>query len=522
MVINTLEGACTLSHLNGPSWAATRSDFFRGLFIGHDTLIHSLTADKYGDLINSWAQMFGPVFKIRYILGKSLVYLVSPEAAEHVFVKNSVNYVKPTIMRMSVMNVLGGQGLFLSEGRTHRRLRKIVAPAFHHQSLLNLSEILFDEARRMVNTLDQQLDQSETSSRTAAKDVEIFADNSIDVDDMTGVQALRVIVRSAFATELDAESELYKMLRAHFVEAPPLWRLILGALLPSSRFDKYMAWGYSHLSVLRGALLKIVRKRQKVFVDRQNPSLNESTDLLSLLVDAKERQNTLTDTEIVDQMMTFLVAGTVTTSMTMSWCIHNLAKHRDWQDRLYREVADLVYKGTLHQDFGRQPEAEGATSSEKRHAEEDLLCIDSLKELDAFVRETLRLRTPVTNLVRTTLADDEILGQHIPKGTQVRIPITALHRSEHFGSSPKAFDPSRWLSKNPSLESLTRKSFIPFIWGNHACIGRKLSLYEIKVHLAILLLRFEVHPAVNGDPAEPVGFLYKFKGGRVQLRQRPR
>jgi cytochrome P450 len=163
----------------------------------------------------------------------------------------------------------------------------------------------------------------------------------------------------------------------------------------------------------------------------------------------------LTDSELLDQLSTFLFAGADSIALSISWCIHLLSVNPDIQTRLRDEILSISY-GSSYSESSREssptPSETGSfaslssfssagASSEYAHAD----AIEALPFLDAVVRETLRVCPPVHGTIRTATRDDIIpisspvilrdgteMKEGIPirKGTYVHIPIEGLNMNE--------------------------------------------------------------------------------------------
>lgn len=73
-------------------------------------------------------------------------------------------------------------------------------------------------------------------------------------------------------------------------------------------------------------------------------------------------------------------------------------------------------------------------------------------------------------------------------GTQVSIPVLAIHRDPRLWPDPLKFDPERFTG-NRSHHPF---SYIPFSAGPRNCIGYKYAMIELKVLLANVLRKFSL------------------------------
>ncbi|XP_047062287.1 cytochrome P450 734A5-like [Lolium rigidum] len=109
--------------------------------------------------------------------------------------------------------------------------------------------------------------------------------------------------------------------------------------------------------------------------------------------------------------------------------------------------------------------------------------------LAMIVNETLRLYPPAVAMIRTAKRDVELGGCVVPAGTELLIPILAVHHDEeHWGADAAEFNPARFGDDRPLRRH--QMAFMPFGGGERVCIGQNLALMEAKMALAVVLQRF--------------------------------
>jgi cytochrome P450 family 135 len=205
---------------------------------------------------------------------------------------------------------------------------------------------------------------------------------------------------------------------------------------------------------------------------RADPS---GDDILSLLV----ANSSLTDQQLRDELMTLLVAGHETTATGLSWAFERLTRH---PDALARAAAG-----------------------------DD-------KYLDAVVKETLRVRPVVADVVRTLTRDTEVAGYRLEAGTIVLPAVAIVQRSaRHYGADALEFRPERFLDGSPPPYT-----WIPFGGGVRRCIGAAFATLEMKVVLREVLARVELAPArAAGEGTIMRGvMLLPARGGEVAVLRR--
>jgi len=107
-----------------------------------------------------------------------------------------------------------------------------------------------------------------------------------------------------------------------------------------------------------------------------------------------------------------------------------------------------------------------------------------------IVNESLRLYPPTIATIRRAKGDVELGKLKIPCGTELLIPILAVHHDQAtWGSDANEFNPGRF-SNGVSRAARHPFAFIPFGLGARTCVGQNLALLQTKLTLAIMLSRF--------------------------------
>ncbi|XP_052863095.1 cytochrome P450 6a2-like [Anopheles cruzii] len=184
----------------------------------------------------------------------------------------------------------------------------------------------------------------------------------------------------------------------------------------------------------------------------------------------------MTLNELAAQVFIFFLAGFETSSTTMNFCLYELAKNTDIQDRLREEINRAIEDNDNKVTY-------------------DLVM--NIQYLDQVINETLRKYPPVESLTRVPLRDYTIPGtKHvIPKDTLVQIPVYALHRDADHYPDPDQFNPDRFLA-----EEVQRRHpyvYLPFGEGPRICIGLRFGVMQAKIGLITLLRNFRFAPTAH-------------------------
>ncbi|XP_044761156.1 probable cytochrome P450 6a14 [Coccinella septempunctata] len=196
-----------------------------------------------------------------------------------------------------------------------------------------------------------------------------------------------------------------------------------------------------------------------------------------------KEDNKITMNEIAAQAFVFFQAGFETSSTTMTFCLYELAKNKDVQEKLRREILDVLKKH------------DGKITYEG---------VMEMAYLDQAINETLRKYPPVPNLNRVCTKEYKVPDTDLvlEKGIKLMIPIIGIQHDPEFYPEPEKFDPDRFSEENKK----TRPSFtfLPFGEGPRICIGARFGLMQTKVGLIALLSKYEF--SVNKRTREPLEY----------------
>ncbi|SIR73949.1 Cytochrome P450 [Haladaptatus litoreus] len=212
-------------------------------------------------------------------------------------------------------------------------------------------------------------------------------------------------------------------------------------------------------------------------IDDRRGREDEYDDLLSLLLTVEDADgNTMSETEIRDQMMTFLFAGHETTSLALTYTFLELAKNRSVRDKLDAEHDAIL--------GGQTPTLGDLTE---------------LTYTEKVIRESLRLYPPAFIMFRKTTEDVALGGYRIPEGTRITLPQFFVHTDERWYDDPGTFDPDRWTEEFE--DSRPDYAYFPFGGGPRHCIGMRFAMLELKTMLPTIAqsVEFELLSDPNPD-----------------------
>jgi cytochrome P450 len=179
----------------------------------------------------------------------------------------------------------------------------------------------------------------------------------------------------------------------------------------------------------------------------------------------------MADEQMVDNLLTFLLAGHETSAKSLAWMLYLVALSPAWEQRLLAEVTRVAGDDPI-----------GA-----QH-------VDQLTDAAMFIKEAMRLYPPISSLARVATKDVDLGGTPVAKGNIIVMPIFAIHRHERLWEDPGRFDPERFTPEREAKQ--VRYQYMPFGAGPRVCIGASFATLEATILLAsfVRAARFEVPP----------------------------
>ena len=218
------------------------------------------------------------------------------------------------------------------------------------------------------------------------------------------------------------------------------------------------------------ASVRAMRGEVGAMVAARREARTGADDLIEMLLDAVEPDSgrTMTDAEITDNILTFVLAGHETTAVALGWTFALLADQPEVVARLVAEI-DAVTRGEpVRPDH-----------------------IAGLGYARQVVSETMRLYPPAPLIARAVARDIELGGVPLPAGSVIFVPIYAVQRHAATWARPEVFDPDRFAPE--AVRARHRFAYMPFGAGPRVCIGNGFAIMEAVAILAVLLqaLRLE-------------------------------
>jgi cytochrome P450 len=398
---------------------------------------HQIAHDPLPLLLGAYEE-HGPIFSMR-LLHSRVVFMLGPEANHFVTVAQPQNFHWRESSFGDLIPLLG-DGLLTIDDDYHDRARAIMMPAFHREQIVAAVAAMAAEAERAIAGL------------RPGEVVDVYA--------WKRNLAMRIAMRALLGLDPD-ESGKGAAAAAHFERALGYYGIDYGLRLlrgPGSPWRKLIASRKVLDEIVFG---EVSRRRASPDPGRQ--------DILSLLVGARgEGGEAFSDREIRDQVMTLMFAGHDTSTSTLTFMLHELARHPQALARLHEEQDRVLG---------------GATPS-----------VDQLERempyLEMVLDEVLRLYPPAWIGPRRAVREFEFGGCSVPVGAYVNYCSWASHRIPEVFPDPEAFIPERFTRERKA--QLPRGAYVPFGGGQRICIGKRFGQTEVKLVATMLLQRLRL------------------------------
>jgi cytochrome P450 len=242
--------------------------------------------------------------------------------------------------------------------------------------------------------------------------------------------------------------------------------------------------------------MKRLRQKTREFVRKRREE--GADDLVQRLMAARDPETgqAMDDEKLVDNVLTFYLAGHETTAKALTWTLYLLARSPEWTAALQEEAERVIGPGPLDAEH-----------------------LDRLALTQQVLKEAMRLYPPVPIMSRQCVADVTIDGRAVASGTSLLMPIYAIHRHEALWPHPDAFMPERFAPA--AEEALPRYQYMPFGAGPRVCIGRTFAMMEATAMLATFMRRATFLP-VRGHEPFPIARVTLIPQGGMPLEVRLR
>jgi cytochrome P450 len=367
-----------------------------------------------------------------------------------------------------------GTGLLTSNGNAtgdkwHTR-RKMLTPAFDWNIINQFVAVFNEQSRILVHVLNSHCNTDADGTKT----VDIFPIVTHATLDVICAAAMgrhfnaQLETNNEYASSVKMASELiWTRMTTPFLNPDFIWNIS-----PQGRKLKAL------LKVLHGFTDRVIAERRAARQKSDSATTasaggdGERLAFLDLLLE----NESLTDSDVREEVDTFMFEGHDTTASGLSFTMWCLGRHPAAMKKLQDEVDSVC----------------GKDSPTVEHVKE-------LKYCDMVLKEGLRLFPPVPSISRTLHQNISLLDQNnkemvLPKNSEIIIVPYVMHRSvKRWGPDASSFRPERFDKSDPAQDTRLSNNpylYLPFSAGQRNCIGQRFAEMEQKIVLAHLIQNF--------------------------------
>ncbi|XP_042219419.1 cytochrome P450 2L1-like [Homarus americanus] len=198
-------------------------------------------------------------------------------------------------------------------------------------------------------------------------------------------------------------------------------------------------------------------EEHRATLDRDDPRDLIDGYLMMMEEKADDPNNTFSEKDLAILVLDLFLAGSETTTNTLTWLFYYLATYPEVQQKMQAEIDEVLPKGTL------------ATLDNKLR----------MPYTEAVIHETLRKSSlAATGAQHVATRDTQLGGYYIPKGTIVMGAQETVHHDLRYWDRPDKFLPERWLDQQGKFTT-KKEGFLPFGVGKRSCLGEALARMEL-------------------------------------------
>jgi cytochrome P450 len=454
--------------------------------IGNLHLLGSAPHERLTEL----AKTFGDVYRLQ-LGSRRVIVLNSLDSVKETLVKKSSDFSsRPPLSSLQASDMDGRSVAFGLYGAMHLKNRRLAHLALHSFMLDHeqLSSFTNDCVKRLCKRLaghNQNFDPAFDVEQSIAE---------LNLKTMFGGQ-VKENDRDELCLLLKSSSEFIKNNNINnFVDFLP-W---LSPFLKDS------------VQLLKGLVQKLVNFVKKIYLEKKKSYIGHVkvrcvADALVRCYESGSNERLvalgeeldLREDNIVALLTDLFGASVETTSTTLTWAIYCLACHPNIQDRLVKELSDVV--------------GDNCISVNDKHR---------LPFLEATVLEILRYSTVLPLAVPHYAEHETTVGPYrVPQDTIIFVNLWAINHDERVFKEPFKFDPSRFIDENGEV-SRARFSSIPFSTGTRKCLGHLLAQLQLFLLLGGIVHKYRIELSGCPSLSPEFGFILRPQSFKINVYPR--
>jgi cytochrome P450 len=410
-------------------------------------------------VIHNWIENYGDIF---------IVWLgITP-----FIIVNNLNYIKKILLSRNgeykkgifadIMKPLLGQGLLTSEDQVWKEHHKLAISIFQPLRYKDSISGMLENIKKLINKWDIYEKES--------KIFDLYNEFSRLTLDNIGT----VVFGEDFGAIMNDNACIFheveiilKEMQKRAEQIYPIYKY----------YPNFMNKLFNNSNNKIHQIVKEKIEKRKFYLRNSKKFLDNSKKcLLDVLLESQMISNNLTNSEIEDEMITWVMGGHETTSSLLSWICYLLDQYPEIQNKIIQEIKKFsILENSSYLDNFIVPSFE---------------ILQKMDYLTMVIKEALRLFPPAPLLNRVVAIEHNLGPYKLSKGIQIIISPWSLHRSkQYWGNDVNEFKPERF--QNNDYNNFY--AYLPFGAGPRACLGKTFAFLEVKLILFCLLQRFQIH-----------------------------
>ncbi|XP_044729324.1 probable cytochrome P450 4d14, partial [Chrysoperla carnea] len=370
-----------------------------------------------------------------------------------------------------------GYGLLLSGGEKWHKRRKMLTPAFH------------------FTILEQSINTFTTASDIFVKNLKKHVDGgNFDVYPYITLLGLDIICQTAMGIDINAQMQS----DSEYVTAVrDVCQIVFERIFSAIQQSDFIFYNFTKngkvfkksLKILHNLTNKVIEERRQLLIDSMKNNTTKPNKIINKEVindlevqEKKEKMvfmdvllkstidgKPLTNSDIREEVDTFMFEGHDTVSSGLSFTLYLLANHPEVQNQVFEEIREICGDDL------------------KKHA--TLSDLNKMSYLEAVIKESMRIYPPVPIVGRKLSEDLPLENGVLRKNARPSIMIYSIHHNPEYFPDPEAFKPERFLTQ---AQNKNYFSYIPFSAGSRNCIGQKFAMYEMKSTITNVIRHYEL------------------------------
>lgn len=364
---------------------------------------------------------------------KKIIITQNPDFINYILKENHKNYKKSKLSTESAVRFFG-KGLLFSNGDYWLRQRRLIQPAFYKEKLQSLNNII-------IQSIDDFLITFPTGE-------------SIDICPVIYRLSFNILIKSLF--DINLSSQIMDEISQIFSD-------LLDFLIKDTN-QPFRRLLYPITGEKNNTLIKAKRLREiigEIVKERKTENKNYF-DLLEMLLNSKYEETgaSLSEEQIIDEVVIIIFAGHETTANTLSWLLYLLSSNIEKLQKLTASLNNMSVLESVNNEY-----------------------------VKASISEAMRLFPAAWMTERVAIGDDRFGEFSFPKNTIVIPFFFGLHRNKNLWDEELQFKPERFIADPKIFKS---KNYFPFGAGPRMCIGNNFAMTEMSFFLYLFLNKFEI------------------------------